>query len=374
MIQQEVTRVRNLPVADRLKQRWAGTEQRPDGSVWKNDSVIHLNKIGVARMAKLEKEGISKVQDLVSLDSEEIKKLSKKIRSSIKVLTEYKEQAMAAQEGDCPYPKEYDYVQGQENPYLHRYGAEEWMNKIKKVSRSRLTRVRCVTELVEHIDKHTKAAYKGTPFEDTYVWAHDALTQMYDDECKAWMKEKGYWKRWITPVLECNDVIEVFDPVKKKTVKSKSYSERPVGDQPELMPLDASLNWDIDTSLNMHVLLTAHLDRNHKDKFRKDTPMEISKAITKLCHPETGVVPNSKRIIQDCKRVVKSAKTIVKAGGKVVPGLVNRNGHRNRRNMGRRYYPKKERQVIKTMDDLGIFKHVQTIAMERMAFESAKFD
>ena len=36
-----------------------------------------------------------------------------------KVLTEYKEQAMAAQEGDCPYTKEYD-VQGQENPYLHR--------------------------------------------------------------------------------------------------------------------------------------------------------------------------------------------------------------------------------------------------------------
>ena len=90
-------------------------------------------------------------------------------------------------------------------------------------------------------------------------------------------------------------MIEVFDPVKKKTIKSKGYSKRTVGDQPELMPLDASLNWDIDTSLNMHVLLTTHLDRNHKDKFCKDTPMEISKAITKLCYPEIGVMPNSKK-------------------------------------------------------------------------------
>ena len=63
MIQQEVTQVGNLLVADCIKQRWAGIEQRPDGSVWKNDSVIHLNKIGVARKAKLEKEGINQVRD-----------------------------------------------------------------------------------------------------------------------------------------------------------------------------------------------------------------------------------------------------------------------------------------------------------------------
>ena len=67
---------------------------------------------------------------------------------------------------------------GQANPYLYRYGAEDWEEKIVKVSRSGLTRVCCVTELIKHIDLETKKAYKGTPFEKTYVWTDDALSQM----------------------------------------------------------------------------------------------------------------------------------------------------------------------------------------------------
>ena len=374
MVQQEVTRVRNLSPSDRVKQRWAGMTQRPDGTIWMKDPVIHLSKIGVARQAKLESVGVTTVEELASLTSELIINLSHQTRMSVKTLTEYRDQALTAETGYSPYPKPFDYVEGQENPYLHRYGVDEWEKKIKTVSRSGFTRVRCVTELVEHIDRTTAAIYKGTQFEKTYVWAHDALSQMTDNDCKAWMKDKGYWKHWITPVLECNDEVTVFDPKKNKTVTSRNYKERPVGDQPEMMPLDASLNWDIDSSLNMHSLLTAHLDKTHKYKFRKDTPNEISKAIMKICHPVTGVVPTSKRIIEDCRRVVKSAMTIVKAGGKIVPGLVNRNGHRNKRNIGRKYYPRKKVQVIKTMDDLGIFKDVQKIAMKRMAYESAKFD
>ena len=374
MVQQEVNRVKNLPVADRLKQRWAGMTQRPTDTIWMEDSLIHLKKIGVSRQTKFESEGIKTINDLAKLDLNSIKDLSKKIRMSLKVLTEYQTQALTAQDGHSPYPLPFDYVEGQANPYLYRYGAENWEEKIVKVSRSGLTRVRCVTELIKHIDRETKKAYKGTQFEKTYVWAHDALSQMIDDECKAWMKTNKYWDRWITPVLGCNDEVTIIDPESQKEVTSKNYGERPVGDQPELMPLDASLNWDIDCSLNMHVLLTAHLSRTHQHKFRKDTPKEISKAIMELCHPETGVVPNSKRIIEDCKRVVASAMAITKAGGKIVPGLVNRNGHRNRRNIGRRYFPRRQTQVIKTMDDLGIFKEVQKIAMERLEMESAKFD
>ena len=91
----------------------------------------------------------------------------------------------------------------------------------------------------------------------------------------------------------------------------------------------------------------AHLDQNHKDTFCKDTLMEILKAIMRLCHLETGVMPNSKRIIQDCKRIIKSAETIVNAGGKVVLGLVDRNGHKNRRNVGRIYYSRMKDMQLK---------------------------
>ena len=44
-----------------------------------------------------------------------------------------------------------------------------------------LTRIRCVTDLIQRIDTHTKNAFKGTPFEDDYYWAHDTLSQMCDD-------------------------------------------------------------------------------------------------------------------------------------------------------------------------------------------------
>ena len=87
------------------------------------------------------------------------------------------------------------------------------------------------------------------------------------------MREEGYWKHWITPVLECNEVVSVFYPEKEKIITSKRYARQPVRNQPELMPLNASLNWDIDCSLNMHVLLTVDLPNEHPDKFRKDTPM-----------------------------------------------------------------------------------------------------
>ena len=141
------------------------------------------------------------------------------------------------------------------------------------------------------------------------------------------------------------------------------------------MPLDASLNCDIDCALNMHALLTADLPNDRPDKFRKDTPMRISQAITQLCHPVTGVVPTSRRIVQDCNRILTSAVAIVEAGGKIVPGLVNRNGHRNRpESDGRKYHPRKHNQVIKTMDELGIFKSVQKIAMESIEAEAERFN
>ena len=148
-----------------------------------------------------------------------------------------------------------------------------------------------------------------------------------------------------------------------------------MGDSPEMMPLDASLNWDIDCSLYMHVLWTSHLENTNPLKFCKDNPGQISKAILKLYHPETGIVPSSKRIVEDCERIVKSAMTIVKAGGGIVPGLCNRNGHRNKATVGRKYWPRKGGdQVIATMDDLGIFKEVQAIAMEQIEAETALFN
>ena len=190
----------------------------------------------------------------------------------MKLFTECVVQDVDALKGLTPYPIPYDYVEGNTNDlYLNRYG-NSWEEQIKKVSRSGLPLVQCVTDLIEHINRITKEAYKDTPFKDTYFWSHDVLKQMCDPTCQAWIKEKGYRKHWIVPVLECNKEVSMFCPEKYKTITSKHYTDRPIGNQPELMPLDASLNWDIYCSLNMHVLLTAELPNDHPNKFRRDIP------------------------------------------------------------------------------------------------------
>jgi hypothetical protein len=52
------------------------------------------------------------------------------------------------------------------------------------------------------------------------------------------MKANGYFDCWIKPELGCNNVVQVEKPEKTST----RYRDRPIGNQPELMPLDASLN------------------------------------------------------------------------------------------------------------------------------------
>ena len=371
LIRQEIARIKSLSPQDRVSQKWAGFEERPKGSIWDSDSVTKLNGVGAVKESKLKLVGIETVGDMASLvDVTRMKEIQKVTRIQIKSLKTYQLQAVTATRGDCPFPKRFDWVEGNSNPYLARFG-DNWREEMKKFSRSGLTRFCCVTELIEHIDRETKKIYKDTPYENNYYWAHDALNQMCSSECKEWMKTNGYFDRWIKPELGCNDIVQVEEPEKKS---SRRFKDRPVGNQPELMPLDASLNWDIDCSLNMHVLMTYHLKFENPLKFRKDNPSEISKAILKLYHPETGVVPSSKRIIEDVKRVLSSIKTIVEAGGKVVRGLVNRNGHRNKVKFGRRYYPRKKEQTIKTMDDMGIFKEVQKVALDQVKHDRALFN
>jgi hypothetical protein len=125
----------------------------------------------------------------------------------------------------------------------------------------------------------------------------------------------------------------------------------------------------------MYILLTAHLRNSDPRKFWKDCPSEIQKAIRRLYDPVNGVVPKLYRILQDIKRVLVCLQEIVKAGGAVVPGSVNRNGHRAKNaGPGQGYYGRRENEVIKTMSEIGIFVEVQEVAKEFLALELAKFE
>ena len=46
MVQQEISRVRNLTMKEKLQQRWAGNTHRPDNMLWENDRISFMKGIG----------------------------------------------------------------------------------------------------------------------------------------------------------------------------------------------------------------------------------------------------------------------------------------------------------------------------------------
>jgi hypothetical protein len=290
LVDLEIARVKGLTIEQRVTQKWATIVNREKGTVWENDPLSWLPDIGKKTQEKLNKSGIMTIMQLSCLDDDNCVQLASECRYNQKRVMAWRDRCQDSYQGICPFPKGKDFVHEQINPYLAKYGSE-WKNKIKTVTQSGLTSVVCVTDLIEHIEVHTKEVYKNTKYADTYMWSHDALKQMCDKACREWMKSKGYWKRWVKPELGLNDIVELYDEEGTDVKQSKDYAKRPVGDQPELMPHDSSLNWDVEKSNDMHVLFTQHLPNSDPRKFQKDIPSEIVKAILKLYGPVTGVVP-----------------------------------------------------------------------------------
>ena len=128
----------------------------------------------------------------------------------------------------------------------------------------------------------TKEVISGTKYKGQELFFHDALSLMTAKDTVTWMKEKGIYEHWILPEIGCNDLLG----------ENKScYAKRPVGNSPELMCLDMSLNKDVRECLRMHVSITQHLEKADPYRFSMSTPKEISRAISRLVHPsDSGVV------------------------------------------------------------------------------------
>jgi hypothetical protein len=145
-----------------------------------------------------------------------------------------------------------------ENPYKSLY-ADDWM---KKIGASKfLSHYRCITDLVQHIHDETKNMYEGTEHEDDWLFYHDALSLMTAKDTVAWMKEKGIYERWLLPVNGLN--------------AGTTFEGRPVGNSPEFMPMDNSLNKDVDDGVRHHMAYTFHLKDHDKKKFTLSTPTSI---------------------------------------------------------------------------------------------------
>jgi hypothetical protein len=131
------------------------------------------------------------------------------------------------------------------------------------------------------------------------------------------MEGKGYLERWILPMHKLNDDYQY-------------HKGKPIGNSPEMMPWDNSLNKDLQEIVYRHVLSTRHIPEDHPSKFSLSTPKRIEHAYRRLLDPDLlpDGAPPAHRIKQDIERVFYCMDRIYEAGGRMVKGLAERNGLR----------------------------------------------
>ena len=105
------------------------------------------------------------------------------------------------------------------------------------------------------------------------------------------------------------------------------YHKRPVGNSPESMPPDSSLNNDVQSRYLHHCTVTSHLNDNDIRKHSVKTPRSIETGITRIWEHQSGP-PNRQCIFHDCLHVITAMKKVYDAKGSIVEGLSNRNGIR----------------------------------------------
>jgi hypothetical protein len=212
-----------------------------------------------------------------------------------------------SQHGVCPFGV-IDFRRAP-NPYEAKYG-RAWRAKI--ALSSTLRGVVCITELVEHIVSASAAVMADTIYANDWVFYHDALSLMTAKATTEWMKTNDYYKRWLLPVEGLNH--------------GTTYEARPVGNSPEMMPWDCSLNKDVHDAFDRHRALTDALPAADPKKFSSATPRLLEDGYRRLL--EKGV-PTSQRIVGDITKCMgKNLDGIIAAKGVVVQGLGNRTGIR----------------------------------------------
>ena len=155
--------------------------------------------------------------------------------------------------------------------------------------------------------KEAEKLMKGSVHEDNLFIFHDALVLMTAKETIKCMKENNYFHRWLLPMNGFQD--------------RTPYNGRPVGNSPEFMPLDNSLNRDILHSLRFHCVLSCFLlDRKGTDEEERNmdlsfsTPRETARGLKHIWESKMGT-PSLARIIQYVDLALKALGIVYHANG-----------------------------------------------------------
>jgi hypothetical protein len=294
------------------------------GDFWEGESLVALKGIGTKTAEKLAEKGIGNIGDLKHCSDQQLK-LLKGVGTGIAKLTVLRLQVAGAFPGDPPGNLLVNHKNNPEepNPYKSRFG-DLWLDEIKKSTF--LSKFVCIKDLVKHIYTETKKCFANTEYSNDFFFYHDALSLMTANDTVAWMKEENIYKHWFLPELDVN--------------AGTCYQGRPIGNSPEMMPLDASLNKDVDDGVHSHIVFTNGLAPDNPQKFCMTTPVRGSFAYRRVWNSpviagsesgeiDPGGTPSSTRIIQDIDKFTTSCMSIYNHKGTVVPGLGTRNGHRH---------------------------------------------
>ena len=113
--------------------------------------------------------------------------------------------------GECPFSIDHEDHRLHDNPYLSKYGADQWEDHIAKSPT--LRNCHPISTIIEHMGRCTCEVMKGTKYEGKGLFFHDALSQLTEPETIKWMKDnrfddgRTYFDMWIKLELGCNDSI-----------------------------------------------------------------------------------------------------------------------------------------------------------------------
>ena len=309
-INDEIKRVKGLKTNGKGS-RWVGASDRQNkDEYWANDAIEYLPRVGrkgTLINTLLSDAGITTIADLAAASPSDL--------GHIRGIHQLHALTSAAKPGSCPNHSGVDHRLA-DNPYESKY-KESWMNHIRQSTA--LKPFRPITDLVDFMMKESKALMANTVHANDWFFYHDALSLLTSKECRQYMENTYFdgiraYDKWLIPTKDVN-------------VGTK-YNGRCVGNSPEFMPLDNSLNNDLQVSHRYHCAVTAHLPKDDPRKHTLATPKRITDGLKKIWENPVGA-PNPERVVEDVNRAFDAFKTVYEADGNIVKGLANRNGHRN---------------------------------------------
>ena len=194
-------------------------------------------------------------------------------------------------------------------PYEAKFG-DGWRQAVEEKIDKGQNAVCCVTKLMDHAIDQGNRAFAGTPFAQTWVLYHDALSSWWSKAAQEYMVSKGFGSRQIRGLGHTN--------------ADTRYEGTLPGDTPEYMPLDSNLFSDLEAAVRWNVAGTRHLPRDDPDRFDLTTPKSVWSAVSRTWM----YAPTPERIVQDIHRVFQAIDMVVEARGIAVDFEELRHGRR----------------------------------------------